>query len=128
MPIDYAPKAEKARIMIAKYGRDVVFTQLRDDVNAADPLAGPVSAPIVSAAVPAVCVYPTGETNLGYTVNKTGMFKESEKIFIIGNHNIDYKLQAFMTDADGTTWKVDAVQEFAPGNLAILYYVGVISP
>lgn len=128
MPIDYAPKAEKARKMIAKYGRNVVFTQLANDTNNSDPLAGPASAPIVSSAVPAVCVYPTGDVNLGFKVEKDELRKKCDKVFIIANHAINYFDQTLMTDADGTDWKVQVAQEFAPGDLAILFYIGVVAP
>lgn len=128
MAYDYAPKVAFANKMIDKYGRSVVFVQVASDIDPTDPLAGPVSVPVVSDVVKAAFVYPSGLLQLGMSTTNAQLFKNCEQIAIVGNHGIDYAAQTFLNDTDGMVWKVDVVQEFKPGDTSVLYYVGVIKP
>jgi len=128
MAYNYAPKAEKARKQIEKYGRSVVFVQMMTDRNDADPLAGPLSSPVVSDPVPAVFVYPSGDLNLGISQSKAALFRSCEQMAILGSHDIVYENQTYLTELDGTQWKIEVVDRFQPGDTAILYFVGMVKP
>ena len=128
MAYDYAPKVAMATKMIAKYGRAVVFSKVATDTATDDPLGPPVSAPETQSPVIGAFVYPNGLAELGIKTTKSGLFKNSEQIGLFAPAAFDYAAQTFMTEMDGKVWKVDAVDMLKPGDTAVLYFVGLVTP
>lgn len=126
---NYAPIVVKVQRAIEKYGREITFIQrATDDAPANDPLAGPSETDIESDSVKCLFVPLTGMAQLGILTTKTDDFKQCAQVALLPPSAIDYAEQTFLVDADGTTWKLNALDMLKPGDTALLYYIGVTRP
>ena len=131
---NYDRTVAMAERLIIKYGRKVsgvIFTKTPDDTNerwkgTADirDSTGNVTEPFS-----AVFTQPTGENKLGKSTVSEDLKKRSEQILIVspGIATITSDLAKLdeIIDTDGSKWRVEGIETLKPGNVILLYYIGV---
>ena len=94
-----------------------------------DPLAGPAAPLGAVAGIPATFVYPSGLVNLGASSIIAGLFIGCEQIAMIAGDGVnDFAQFDTLNDSDGSVWKIERVETLKPGDVAILYYIGIKRP
>lgn len=129
MAYDYSRAVESVIRSITKYGRDVSFVRLKTGpLNADDPLAGP-GLPVAELTVPGISaafLEPTGTARLGTSSRYVDLWPDVSKIMLVApNPAYDFSAFDIVIDADGSEWKIVHAETFKPGQVTVLYYIGV---
>lgn len=125
MAYDYTDDIAFAVESVAEYGRPVRFRKVNTAVDAANPLAGPTAAPVLSDAVPAVFVVLTGNNSFGISKQTVELMKASEQTAMIAPSGVDYEEFTHIVDFDNSVWKIDVIDKLMPGVVPVLYFIGV---
>lgn len=125
--VDYVRSLATAQRLIRQSGRLVGLRRASSGpADATDPLNGPAPDPAPDMSVPATFVPPSSLNMLGASTKIQKMFANSDKIAIVAPiSNVNYNDYRFLIDTDNTEWIIDAIEELKPGNIALLYYIGV---
>lgn len=128
--VDYARSLATAQRLIRQSGRLVGLREAATGAaNPDNPLAGPDANPAPDTGIPAVFVSTSSLSTLGATTRIQQMLANSDKISIIAPiSNKDYKDYRYLIDTDGIEWIIDVIEELKPGNVAVLYFVGISLP
>lgn len=127
---DYTRVVATATRLIAKFGRTVEFVKFVDGaVDADNPLADSSSVPYTVPGVSAAFVYPSGVQSLGIRGEKAALFQTCEQIALVaGDGANDFLSFDILRDSDGSDWKISQTDELKPGDVSLLYYIGVNRP
>lgn len=130
MAYDYSDDVAFAVEMVAEYGRAVSFVKASATVaDATKPLHGPGvgQPPLTVPGIMAAFVEPSSVVKLGASTETTpGLWKKSTKIALVAPDGAnDFTTFTAITDADGSGWKIEHVEELKPGDTVLLYFVGV---
>jgi hypothetical protein len=126
MAIDYNAKAALVASKIQQYGREVTFLKLDKTVadatkpwrGATDPIGNAEELP-----VSIVSVDPTSLSSLGNSRKLQEMIKTSREIMMAPATGA---LEDFDMVQDGIDrFRITGVEKLKPGNVTLLYYVGV---
>lgn len=131
---NYDRTVAMAERLIIKYGRKVSavkFTKTPDSSSERWKGTADIrdSADNVTENFSAVFAQPTGEDKLGKSTISADLAKRSEQILLVspGKKTIKSDLAEFneIIDTDGSKWKIEGVETLKPGNVVLLYYIGV---
>lgn len=124
---DYVRAQQTARRLIGDAGRSISIVKLGGLVDLND-LLGDKTADDIIPDIKAAFVDPSSNTALGFSIQRRELFAASEAICLIA-HDGTNDLREFDRIIDnGKTLVIDHVEALAPGDLTILYFVGVKSP
>lgn len=125
--VDYARTLASAQRQIRDKGRLVSLqgaTAGAADAN--DPLAGPAAPPAPVTGVAAVFVPPSSLQALGSRAQVEGLFANCSQIAIAAADGAnDFKDMVTLIDSDNSVWKIQYVEELKPGEVPLLYFIGV---
>lgn len=124
---DFVAAQNVARRLIGDNGRSLTFVQLSaTPTNASEPWDGNASTQADSVTVFGTFVQPSSSFLLGITTAQSDLFQNSSAIIIAPHPPTGENLATFDRVIDGTTtWKIVTVETLQPGDLPILYFVGV---
>jgi hypothetical protein len=124
---DFVAAQNVARRLIADNGRSLTFVQLSTTpTNTSQPWDGNASAQADSVTIDGTFVQPSSSFLLGITTAQSDLFQNSSAIIIVPHPPTGENLATFDRVIDGsTTWKIVTVETLQPGDLPILYFVGV---
>ena len=130
MSLNYTALADKAKVLIATYGRSVTFLRLDRTVADADKPWRGATDPIgdaVELATKAVFVPPASATKLGLTTETGDLLKRSSSILIVAlGATAPEDLSTYDVGEDGSRrWKIEGVETLKPADTTLLYFVGV---
>jgi len=124
---DYSEDIADVIEAVDEYGRLVMFAKSDSTVDKSNPLAAP--APLAwSSPVKCVFVAPGGVTSLGASAAVSQLVKDCEQVAIIAPSAIDYEAMTHVMDFDNSVWTLTRVAKLMPGNVPVLYYLGVNRP
>lgn len=126
---DYLRSRAGAQRSIGRAGRPITLEL--GAVGPADPLrplAGPGEPPAPVQAV-GLFAQPASLQTLGMSTRARELATTCEHIALVAADGVnDLSASRFMTDNDGTKYRVVFAEEFRPGTVAILYFIGVRRP
>lgn len=132
MAFDYAPIQITAADLVADFGRSITLTKFNvTEQDPANPYLGstnPRLSPLATVTTFGVGVNPLQAERLGITTRDSELIKRSEQIYIIAPGDaFTEDLKTFDEVTDGAEkWKITLVETLRPGDLTLLYYVGVM--
>ncbi len=129
---DYTALADKAKELVDRFGRPITVIQYDDAID--DPTkpwrgtANPRAVPTAEVQAAGVFVEPTGARALGISTQAGELLKRSDAIFLVSlgsaSNGIDLSLFDEVLDG-GKRWKIEVVEKLQPGDLTLLYFLGV---
>jgi len=130
--VGYTELAADAKTLIEGTGRSVTFNRFdQSPANASKPWEGPadpIGTPDATATIYGTFVPPTDGRLLGLGGVDEDLLKRSEQICIVapGTTSPPFDLLTANQVVDGTTkWKVTFTQTLKPGDVVLLYFIGV---
>jgi hypothetical protein len=124
MAKDYSRTAATAVRLVTKYGRDVsLYGDATDYIDDNKKTRGKSDPTPVTAK--AVFVYPTGYRQLGLSVESAALLKNSAAIALVAPvAGFDAGTVSKVSDG-GRDYLVEAVEVLQPGDVPLLYYIGL---
>jgi len=130
--IGYGDIAADALSLINGTGRQVTFNRFdQTPANSGKPWEGPAdpsASPDATASVFAAFVPPSDADSLGLSGIDQDLLKRTEQICIVapGTVNPPFDLGTANECSDGSVkWKVTFTETLAPGDIVLLYFIGV---
>lgn len=126
---DYTRPLATAQRLIKRFGRSISLQGVSTELaNPSNPLAGPVAPPPPIVGIPATFVPPSSLQVLGFSARMTELFANCEQICIVAPiDNTDFSSMKFLYDS-GKRWKISLIEKLKPGDLTVLYFIGINSP
>lgn len=128
---DYSRALAMAQRLVARYGRLIGLQGVSaGPADANNPLAGPAPAPDPLTGIRAAFVEPSGLSSLGIDAALVGLFANCTQIAIVApvSGMPDFSDMKFLIDTDTKVWKIERISTFKPGDVTLLYYIGVSRP
>lgn len=129
---DYTYIADRAKDLIAKFGRPITVIQYDDTIDdPTKPWRGAAdlrSTPIAEVVAFGVFVEPIGARALGISTQAGELLKRADAILLVslGSASSGVDLSLFDEVVDGARrWKIEVVEKLQPGDLTLLYFLGV---
>lgn len=125
---DYNRAVKTAQKLIGAAGRTVTLITGSEVAVDPDALLGPTDDDFPGVDVKAAFVEPSSNSALGYAVQNINAFKDSTKICMVAADGVnDFEMFTKLVDDDGT-YQINHVEVLRPGDVAILYFIGIKSP
>lgn len=128
---DYARGLAMAQRLVARYGRLIGLQGVSaGPADANNPLAGPAAPPDALTGIPAAFVEPSSLQSLGINATVAALFANCTQIALVApiSGMPDFSGMKFLIDTDALVWKIDQISTFKPGDVILLYYIGVSRP
>jgi len=117
-----------AQQLVALHGRSVTFRRFNQSAaDPAKPWRGPTNldaSPAAQETLAAVAVPPSSANELGMSVQDQEMLRRVEKIYIVAQGTQDLSIMDEVVD-NNVNYRIEFVEFLQPGNVGILYFVGV---
>jgi hypothetical protein len=124
--MDYARVLASAIKAIDKTGREVTISAMASAIDPTDPMGPATASALLPQTVKATFVQPSGIDRLGISTKKRELFRECEQIALVaGIEGVALDDYDTLTDSDTMEWSIMATERLQPGDVVLLYYIGV---